>query len=150
MEENKDFYVLDLPHSEDELRILPPFEFQNWAVIALGGIPSKQKSNDWGIDGKLYPIELEKKKKAGKDLFGESDIYYPIQVKQKDKAGRPDIDSFETAIRRDGRHKGYFISFDFSKDAIAEIKRLDKEGEIEIIPVTVKDLLRRETFGIFD
>jgi hypothetical protein len=53
-------------------------------------------------------------------------------------------------IYRDGRRKGYFISFDYSSDAIKEIKRLDKEGEIEIIPITVKDLLRRESFGIFD
>ncbi|HEV8083192.1 MAG TPA: hypothetical protein VGP55_08335 [Chitinophagaceae bacterium] len=58
---------------------------------------------------------MEKKKKKGTDLFGDADIYYPIQVKQKDKAGRPDI---KTAIRHDGRRKGYFISFDYSTDAI--------------------------------
>lgn len=150
LDEGKDFQLNDLPHTEDELRRIPPFEFENWAVIALGGIPNKAKVNDFGIDGKLYPVDLEKKKKVGKDLFGDSDIYYPIQVKQRDKAGRPDIDSFETAIRRDGRRKGYFISFDFSSDAIKEIKRLDKEGEIEIIPVKVKDLLRRESYGILD
>jgi hypothetical protein len=28
------------------------------------------------------------------------DRWYPIQVKQKDKVGRPDIDAFETAMRR--------------------------------------------------
>jgi DNA modification methylase len=150
LDEGKDFQLSDLPHTEEELRRIPPFEFENWAVIALGGIPNKTKVNDFGIDGKLYPVDLEKKKKAGTDLFGDSDIYYPIQVKQKDKAGRPDIDSFETAIRRDGRRKGYFISFDFSSDAIKEIQRLDKNGEIEIVPIKVKDLLRRESFGIFD
>lgn len=150
LDEGKDFRLSDLPHTEEELRSIPPFEFQNWAVIALGGIPNRTKVNDFGIDGKLYPVEMEKKKKAGTDLFGETDIYYPIQVKQRDKAGRPDIDSFETAIRRDGRRKGYFISFDYSSDAIKEIKRLDKEGEIEIIPITVKELLRRESYGIFD
>jgi DNA modification methylase len=150
LDEGKDFQLSDLPHTEEELRKIPPFEFENWAVIALGGIPNKAKVNDYGIDGKLYPVDLEKKKKAGTDLFGDSDIYYPIQVKQKDKVGRPDIDSFESAIRRDGRRKGYFISFDYSSDAIHEIKRLDKVGEIEIIPIKVKDLLRRESFGIFD
>ncbi len=146
LDEGKDFYVKDLKRTEKELRELPPFEFQNWAVIALGGIPSKVKSGDFGIDGKLYPIEKSKVKKEGMDLFGETDIYYPIQVKQRDKVGRPDIDAFETAIRRDGRKRGYFLSFDFSKDAIKEIKRLDKEGEIEIVPVTVKYLLEREQF----
>ena len=150
LDEGKDFQLSDLPHTEEELRHIPHFEFENWAVIALGGIPNKAKVNDFGIDGKLYPVDLQKKKKAGTDLFGDSDIYYPIQVKQKDKAGRPDIDSFESAIRRDGRRKGYFISFDFSSDAIKEIQRLDKVGEIEIVPIKVKDLLRRESFGIFD
>lgn len=150
LDEGKDFQLSDLPHTEEELRRIPPFEFENWAVIALGGIPNKAKVNDFGIDGKLYPVDLEKKKKTGTDLFGDSDIYYPIQVKQKDKAGRPDIDSFESAIRRDGRRKGYFISFDFSSDAIKEIQRLDKVGEIEIVPIKVKDLLRRESYGIFD
>ena len=88
----------------------------------------------------------EKKKKTGTDLFGDADIYHPIQVKQKDKAGRPDIDSFAHAIHRDGRRKGFFISFDYTTDAITEIKRLDKVGEVEIVPIKVKDLLRRESF----
>lgn len=147
LDEGKDFAMVDLRKNEEELRILPHFEFQNWACIALGGIPNKIKTGDYGIDGKLYPIDVEKKKKSGTDLFGDADIYYPIQVKQKDKAGRPDIDSFETAIRRDGRRRGYFVSFDFTSDAIKEIKRLDKEGEIEIIPITVKELLRKEALG---
>ncbi len=152
LREGKDFWVDDLPKTEADLRELPHFEFQNWAVIALGqltnmsGIPNKIKSGDFGIDGKLYPVELEKKKKEDKDLFGDIDKYYPVQVKQMDKVGRPDIDSFQTAIRRDGRIKGYFVSFDFTKDAIAEIRRLDKEGEIEIVPITVSSLLRAEQY----
>ena len=31
------FIVRDLPWSEEKLRRIPPFEFENWAVIALGG-----------------------------------------------------------------------------------------------------------------
>jgi len=147
LKEGKDFQVEDLPKSEEELRVLPHFEFQNWACIALGGIPNKRKSGDFGIDGKLYPVEVEKNKKTGQNLFGENDIYYPIQVKQINKAGRPDIDSFETAIRRDGRSKGYFVAFDFSNEAITEIKRLDKEGDIEIIPVKVNQLLKMESYA---
>lgn len=145
LEEGKDFDLTDMPKTEKELLQLPPFEFQNWACIALGGIPNKVKVGDYGIDGKLYPIEQEKTKEEGQNLFGDIDIYYPIQVKQKDKAGRPDIDSFETAMRRDKRKKGYFISFGFTSDAITEIKRLDKEGELEIIPITVSELLKQES-----
>jgi galactose mutarotase-like enzyme len=120
---------------------MPHFEFQNWAVIALGGIPNRIKSGDFGIDGKLYPIEQEKVEEADLNLFGAVDTYYPIQVKQKDKAGRPDIDAFQTAMKRDKRRKGYFVSFDFSKDAITEIQRAEKDENLEIIPVTVKELL---------
>src|ERR1039457_951569 len=35
------FVVRDLPWTAEKLRILPHFEFENWAVIALGGIPNK-------------------------------------------------------------------------------------------------------------
>jgi len=145
LEENKDFILSDLPKTEEELMKLPHFEFQNWAVIALGGIPNRIKVGDYGIDGKLYPIEQERKKKEGRNLFGEVDNYYPIQVKQKDKVGRPDIDTFETSIRRDKRSRGYFIGFDFTEDAIKEIKRLDKEEDIEIRPITVEELLKHES-----
>jgi len=139
--EDKNFKMYGLPRSETELAIMPHFEFQNWAVIALGGIPNRIKSGDFGIDGKLYPIEQEKIKDEELGLFGAIDVYYPIQVKQKNKAGRPDIDAFETAMRRDKRQKGYFVSFDFSSDAIREIQRVEREDKMEIVPVTVKELL---------
>jgi hypothetical protein len=29
---------------------IPPFEFENWAVIALGGIPNKVQVGDMGVD----------------------------------------------------------------------------------------------------
>ena len=152
LREGKDFFVEDLPKTEEELRMLPHFEFQNWAVIALGqltnmsGIPNKIKSGDFGIDGRLYPIDAEKKKQEGKDLFGDIDKYYPVQVKQMDKVGRPDIDKFYSAIKRDGRNKGYFVAFDYSKDAWAEVKRLWKEGDVDINLIEVKSLLKAEEY----
>ena len=51
----KGFVVRDLPWSEKQLRTMPPFEFENWAVIALGGIPNKTQVGDMGIDGRIYP-----------------------------------------------------------------------------------------------
>ena len=156
LREGKDFYVEDLPKTEEELRALPHFEFQNWAVIALGqltnttGIPNVIKTGDFGIDGRLYPVEVEKKKKEHiklheKELFGEIDKYYPVQVKQIDKAGRPDIDNFVSAIRRDGRDKGYFVAFGYSKDAVKEVKRLWKIGEVDINLIEVSSLLKAES-----
>jgi DNA modification methylase len=147
LDEEKDFKLINMLRNEHQLREMPPFEFENWAVVALGGIPNRVKVGDYGIDGKLYPVDRAK----GKDetsLLADIDTYYPIQVKQKDKAGRPDIDAFETAMRRDRRKRGYFISFDFTEDAMREIRRLDREGELEIIPITVKELLDKSGFEI--
>jgi DNA modification methylase len=148
LDEDKDFQLLNMLRDEKQLREIPPFEFENWAVIALGGIPNKVKAGDYGIDGKLYPVDRSKIKSDERGLFGDIDTYYPIQVKQKDKVGRPDIDAFETAMRRDRRRRGYFISFAYSEDAMKEIRRLDKEGELEIIPVTVKELLDKSGFEV--
>ena len=50
------FIVRGLPWSEAKLRELPPFEFENWAVIALGGIKNKVQVGDMGIDGRIYPV----------------------------------------------------------------------------------------------
>jgi hypothetical protein len=35
---------------------LPPFEFENWAVIALGGIPNKVQVGDMGLDARIFPV----------------------------------------------------------------------------------------------
>jgi hypothetical protein len=113
------FVVRDLPQTEQQLRRMPPFEFENWAVIALGGIANKVQVGDMGLDGRIYPVSTVPKTKPGSLDF--MDMWYPIQVKQKDKAGRPDIDAFEAAMIRSERQKGFFISFDYTSDALAEI-----------------------------
>ena len=43
------FVVRDLPWTVEKLRVIPPFEFENWAVIALGGIPNKVQVGDMGV-----------------------------------------------------------------------------------------------------
>jgi hypothetical protein len=62
-------------------------------------------------------------------------------VKQKDRAGRPDIDAFETALRRSRQQKGFFVSFDYSDDALREIDRFFKEDHAVIVPLTVREIL---------
>jgi DNA modification methylase len=136
------FVVRDLPWSEKQLRAIPPFEFENWAVIALGGIPNKAQVGDMGIDGRIYPVSsmpTKTGKKAGELDF--MDVWYPIQVKQKDKAGRPDIDSFETAMMREDRTKGFFVSFEFSSDALREVDAFFRREHRVIVPLTVRDIL---------
>ena len=133
------FVVRDLPWSEAQLRKIPPFEFENWAVIALGGIPNKTQVGDMGIDGRIYPVSAAPKKSA--DAFDFMNVWYPIQVKQKDKVGRPDIDSFEAVMMREDCTKGFFISFDFSADALAEIGAFFKRTGKVIVALTVGEIL---------
>ena len=136
------FVVRDLPWTEDQLRKLPPFEFENWAVIALGGIPNKAQVGDHGIDGRIYPVSATPKKDKGALAF--MDDWYPIQVKQKEKVGRPDIDSFESVMTREDRKKGFFVAFDFSGDALTEIDAFFRHSGKVIIPLTVTDILEEQ------
>jgi hypothetical protein len=134
--------VRDLPWTESQLRRIPPFEFENWAVIALGGIANKAKVGDMGIDGRVYPLSAMPKasgRQAGELDF--MDQWYPIQVKQKEKAGRPDIDQFEAAMMRENRTKGFFVSFGFTSDAMLEIGNFFKREHRAIIPLTVQEIL---------
>ena len=50
------FVVRDLSWTVEKLRVIPPFEFENWAVIALGGIPNKVQVGNMGVDGRIYPV----------------------------------------------------------------------------------------------
>ncbi len=101
-----------------------------------------------GIDGRIYPISVEREKKGGLDLFGEMDRWFPIQVKQQTKetgkVGRPDIDNFQTAMKRQKRYKGFFVAFDYSSDALREVSRAAREENLEIIPITVQEILDEE------
>jgi len=136
------FVVRDLPQTEQQLRRMPPFEFENWAVIALGGIGNKVQVGDMGLDGRIYPVSVIPTVKSGSLDF--MDVWYPIQVKQKDKAGRPDIDSFEAAMIRSERTKGFFISFDYTSEALSEIQRFFKQTGRVIVPLTVREILDEE------
>ena len=139
------FIVRDLPWTEEKLRAIPPFEFENWAVIALGGRKNKVQVGDKGIDGRIFPVSaMDNVRKAGADELAIEERWFPIQVKQKDKTGRPDIDAFETAMRRAKCEKGFFVSFDYSEDALREIGRFFTEEHRVIVPLTVRDILDEE------
>ena len=72
------------------------------------------------------------------------DVWYPVQVKQKDKAGRPDIDAFEAMMARSDRAKGFFVSFDYSRDALTEIDAFFRKSGRIIIPLTVGEILNEQ------
>jgi hypothetical protein len=65
-------------------------------------------------------------------------------VKQVDKAGRPDIDAFETAMQREGRTKGFFVAFDFTRGALTEIDGFFKRTGAVIVALTVRQILDEE------
>jgi DNA modification methylase len=139
------FVVRDLPKTEGELRKYPPFEFENWAVVALGGTKNARQVGDMGIDGRIYPVSALPERRGS--VVGEMDFmdeWYPIQVKQTDKVGRPDIDAFETAMQRAERKLGYFVGFEFSRDALFEIDRFRRKEGREIKPLTVREILDEE------
>jgi DNA modification methylase len=134
--EGQSFFVRDLPKIEQELKQMHPIDFQNWAVTALGGI-SSGKGSDKGIDGKIYLVESKH------DLLSNINSFYPIQVKQREKVGRPDVDAFETAMRREKKNEGYVVAFSFSKESVKEAKRAYKEDGLNIHLITVQDLIKQ-------
>jgi DNA modification methylase len=112
-----------LPQSAEDLKAMDPFEFQNWIIARVLGTHSPRKSRDGGIDGFSFFEQL------------------PIQVKQSERVGRVPIDSFETAVSRAGKHKGYVVAFSYTKDAYAEAARARRSGGPDIALVTVAQLV---------
>jgi DNA modification methylase len=139
------FVIQDLPWTSDRLRKLPPFEFENWAVIALGGVANKAKVGDMGIDGRLFPIATAPQTPGFSEdepaLFDVRGNWYPVQVKQMTKVGRPDIDKFEAVLMRENKQKGVFVSFGYTSDAETEISQFFKRTGKVIVPLTVSEIL---------
>jgi len=100
-----DIRVIGAPKTVDELKVLEPFQFQNWVIDRIGGVPAKKKSSDMGIDGFTFMA------------------HEPVQVKQSEGVGRNIVDNFETAIRREHKTTGYVIAFSFAKGAYEEAAR---------------------------
>jgi DNA modification methylase len=131
------FVIRDLPWTLEKLRKIPPFEFENWAVIALGGVPNTVQVGDMGIDGKIYPVGTRPSDQN--DMF--TGDWFPIQVKQKDKVGRPDVDAFQAVMMREDRPRGFFVSFGYTHDAEAECAAFHKRTGRIIKLITVQEIL---------
>ena len=136
--------VGDADVADDGCFLHPPaLRVRELGRIALGGIKNKVQAGDLGFDGRSFPVGSEPKG-FGSDELGLQERWYPIQVKQKDQAGRPDIDQFETAMRRARCAKGCFVSFAFSDDALREIQRFFVEEHAVIVPLTVQEILEEQ------
>ena len=115
--------TIGLPVTEEHLRGLKPFEFQNWVIQRFHGTHSSRKTGDMGIDGYSFMV------------------HDPIQVKQAERVGRNVIDNFETAVERAGKDKGYIVAFSFTRGAMEEVARARWERKLDIKLVRVADLL---------
>lgn len=116
--------LINEPKTEEELRKLKPFEFQNWVIRRVDGDHSPRKSGDMGIDGFSFLDQS------------------PIQIKRSYGVGRPVVDEFETAVRRYGASKGYIVAFSFTGGAKEETARLNDDNDLEIELVEVDKLLK--------
>jgi len=116
--------VYGLPRSLHELRRQNPHDFQKWVIGRVNGHPQTRQTGDMGIDGFSFFERL------------------PIQVKRSERVGRNVVDNFETAIQRDGKHKGYIVAFSFTSGAVEEAARARRKRGIEVVLVKVEDIVR--------
>ncbi len=121
--EEKD--IIGLPRTVEELKMMEPFEFQNWVLQRLGGYANERKVGDKGIDGWL----------------GDK----PVQVKRwGHSVGRVEIDKFESAIRRENKHEGIFVAFEFGSGAQEAVAILKNKENFLIKLIKVSELVGDE------
>jgi DNA modification methylase len=117
--------IIGMPKTEEDMKRMPPFEFQNWVIGKLMGRVSVRKTGDMGIDGYLFDGS-------------------PIQVKQSEDIGRNVVDNFETAIRRAGKNKGIIVAISFGKGAYEEVARVRNQEGLDITLMSLKELIELE------
>lgn len=118
------FFVKKKRVTEESLRRLSNFEFQDWVAKRLGS--SSQESGSYlGIDG----------------FTSEG---YPFQARQEDDVGKRAIDSFATAVGRSKARTGTIVAFSFGRDALEGVTRARLNYRLEIKTLTVRELMLSE------
>jgi len=117
--------------AEEDLKAMPHFEFEKFIIEKFGGKPNTKQTGDGGIDGFKDGV--------------------PIQVKRwKSKVGRVEIQKFMGACSSNRIYNdrinsklpvGYFIAFDFAREAIEELARLKRDNGIIIEKVLVNEIV---------
>jgi hypothetical protein len=107
----------NLPRTEVEFKEIDGHQFAEMICDLMGWRVNQKKSGDGGIDA----------------WNGD----YPIQIKNhsKSSAGRPDIQKFFGALANENQKKGFFVAWDFSKDAMEYIADMKQDHKVEIIPM---------------
>jgi hypothetical protein len=108
--------------TEQSLRRLSSYEFQDWVIKKVYANPSSQKDSYLGIDA--YTAEG-----------------YPVQIRQDNDVGKRAIDSFAAAMARNKARTGTIVAFGFGNDAPEGVMKARLNYRLEIKTVTVKELL---------
>jgi DNA modification methylase len=114
--------IIGAPKTIKELKQLSDWQFQNWVIDRIGGVPSSKKADDKGVDGYTFMARE------------------PVQVKQSEDIGRNVVDNFETAVRRKHKTTGYIVAFSFGKGAYEEAARANLEENLDIKLVRVDEM----------
>jgi DNA modification methylase len=114
--------IIGAPKTVSELKKLSDWQFQNWVIDRIGGVPSSKKTDDKGVDGYTFMARE------------------PVQVKQSEDIGRNVVDNFETAMRRKHKTTGYIVAFSFGKGAYEEAARAKLEDNLDIKLVRVDEM----------
>jgi DNA modification methylase len=122
-----DIKEVGVPKTLDELKAMKPFEFQNYIVDFIQGVHNPKLTGEGGVDGWT--------------VFN----HHPIQIKQQEHVGRPEIQKFESAIRRERKDIGYFFAFSFSRLAYDETARCRQQDNINIELVDVMEMMAKES-----
>ena len=88
--------IVDIPDTEEALRALKPFEFQNYVINALNGTHSLRRTGDMGIDGHWFFT----RDPNSSETVGACGAQCRLII-------------FETAMRRANFSVGYVITFSF-------------------------------------
>ncbi|MDR0546332.1 MAG: hypothetical protein LBG77_01885 [Dysgonamonadaceae bacterium] len=135
---SKPFKVLQPYYDLSKLEKEKGKDFEIFIVDKFGGIPNLKGGKDLGIDG-------------------HTEYGTPIQVKKwKKPVGRDTLDEFLTAIQRDDKYLfdknrqegqicGFIIGFNFSKDIINEVARLENSENIIIKLTRVNEIIPCES-----
>jgi DNA modification methylase len=104
----------NMPVTDEALRLLKPFEFQNLVIDRMNGTHAPRRTGDFGVDGFTWFEHL------------------PVQVKQSERVGREVVDKFETAVDRTGKAAGVIVAFSFTRGAYEEAARVKQARGIDI------------------
>lgn len=108
--------------NEEDLRKMPPSEFQNWVLKKMDGKSASQSDARMGIDG--YTL-------AGQ----------PVSIRQEDGVGRNVIEKFAAAMGRRNAKNGTVVAFSFGTDSMRGRVRAKMSYGFDIEMVTVRELI---------